>query len=130
MKVVLLLVMTVFLALSAGEASAQGKVRIKFPAGTHSTTVRGTVRGFAYRDYLVRASEGQTIELKITSTASPSVFVVFLPYMDNLEGAADIDEFTGELPDTGDYVIRVLMMRSEARRKGSVSNYTLTISVR
>ena len=111
-------------------ASAQTKERVKFARGASAATVKGTVRGFAYHDYLVRASDGQTIDLRLTANGSPSVFTVFLPSEDNLEGASEMNDFSGDLPVSGDYVIRVLMMRSEARRKGSVSNYKLKISIR
>ncbi len=111
------------------EASAQAKTRVKFAKGTHGATVKGTVRGFAYRDYLVGASAGQTMDLKLTATNGATIFSVFVPGGENLEGAAQMDEFTGELPRSGDYVVRVGMMRAEARRPGSVSSYTLKITV-
>lgn len=111
------------------EASAQSRTRVKFAKGTHGATVKGTVRGFAYRDYLVGASAGQTMDLKLTATNGATIFSVFVPGGENLEGAAQMDEFTGELPRSGDYVVRVGMMRAEARRPGSVSSYTLKITV-
>lgn len=110
------------------EASAQAKTRVKFAKGTHGATVKGTVRGFAYRDYLVGASAGQTMDLKLTATNGATIFSVFVPGGENLEGAAQMDEFTGELPRSGDYVVRVGMMRAETRRPGSVSSYTLKIT--
>lgn len=110
--------------------SAQVKTRVRFPAGTHGTSVSGTVRGYAYHDYVVGASAGQTMDLKLTGSGTATVFSVFLPNGDNLESASESDEFSGVLPIKGDYVIRVLMMRSAARRKGAVSNYTLKISIK
>jgi hypothetical protein len=116
--------------LGAEAISAQTKYRVRFPAGTSSASIKGTVRGFAYRDYLVKASAGQTIEAKLVTPNTFSVLTIFLPDGNNLEGAAQTDEFTGELPTGGDYVIRVGMMRAEARRPRSVSNYTLRISIK
>ncbi len=118
-----------FLFLAVSNASAQTKVRVKFAKGSSSTTVKGTVLGFAYKDYMVGAIAGQTIKVKLASRNTFTVFSMFLPNGDNLEGAVEADEFTGELPVSGKYVIRVLMMRAEARRKGSISNYTLKISI-
>ena len=128
-KLPLLLALSIlFLAFS--NTSAQAKVRVKFARGSSGVSLKGTVIGFAYKDYIVGAIAGQTINVKLTSRNSFTVSVVFLPNGDNLEGAVETDEFTGELPGSGNYVIRVLMMRAEARRKGSISNYTLKISVR
>ncbi len=72
--------------------------------------------GYAYKDYLIKASAGQTIHVELTSSKTVSVLTIFLSNGDNLEGAAEMNEFTGELPTEGNYVIRVLMMRGEARR--------------
>jgi hypothetical protein len=111
-------------------AAAQAKQRVSFARGTSSTTVRGTVRGYAYRDYVVDASAGQTLDVKVRSANTYTVFTVFQPGGDNLEGAAQMDEFSGELPTSGDYVVRVAMMRAGARRPGAVSNFSLTISIK
>ncbi len=112
------------------EASAQTKSRVRFPAGTHGTSVKGTVRGYAYRDYIVGASAGQTMTVTMTASAMSTVFTIFNPDGTNLEEGSETDSFRGELPVSGDYVVRVLMMRNEARRKGSVSNYTLKITIK
>ena len=59
-----------------------------------------------------------------------AVITILKPDGDNLEMATETDEFNGTLPVSANYVIRVLMMRSEARRRGSFTNYKLTISIR
>lgn len=118
-----------FLLFSSG-AAAQTKIPVRFNKGESGKTITGTVAGYGYKDYIVGASAGQTINVKIIRASSPStIFTVFLPNGDNLDGAAEMDDFSGELPATGKYVIRVGMMRSQARRKGSVSNYTLKLSI-
>ncbi len=126
----LLLIFIGCFCLCAEAMSAQTRHRVRFSAGTSSASIKGTVRGFAYRDYLVKVSAGQTIEAKLVTPNTFSVLTIFLPNGDNLEGAAQTDEFTGELPTGGDYVIRVGMMRAEARRPRSVSNYILRISIK
>jgi uncharacterized protein (DUF2249 family) len=42
----------------------------------------------------------------------------------------ETDHYSLETTESGDYIIRVFMMRSAARRKGAASNYTLTISIK
>ncbi len=111
-------------------ATAQTKTRVKFPAGTHGTTVSGTIRGYAYRDYKVGAKEGQTMSVTLDSEAIATVFTIRAPDGSDLETGVEASEFNGDLPMSGDYVIRVLMMRYEARRKGSFSKYKLKISVK
>lgn len=111
------------------EVLAQAKTRIRFPAGASSVAVKGTVRGYAYRDYTVRANADQTISTSVRSANRYTILTIFLPDGGNLDGAAQIDEFSGPLPVTGDYVIRVGMMRAGARRPGAISNFTLKVSI-
>jgi hypothetical protein len=113
----------------APDTDAQTKTRIRFAAGSSRVSVKGTIRGFAYRDHLVRASADQTLTTSVVSANRYTVLTVFRPDGDNLDGAAQTDEFSGPLPVTGDYVIRVAMMRAGARRAGAVSNFTLNVSI-
>jgi hypothetical protein len=129
-KVFLSALVTVCCLVFAGTATAQARQRVNFARGSSSATFRGTVRGYTYRDYVVRASAGQTLSVKVRSANTYTVFTVFRPDGDNLEGAAEMDEFSGELRTSGDYVVRVAMMRAGARRADSVSNFNLTISIR
>lgn len=129
-KAILAVFLLASIAFLSERASAQAKTTVRFARGSYGTTVKGTVRGYAYHDYILGVSAGQTIDLKLTANGSPSVFTVFRPNEDNLDGAAETVEFSGELPSTGNYIIRVLMMRSEARRKGAVSTYSLKISIK
>ena len=131
MKKAFLMAALIYLSMFAVESiSAQTKQLVRFARGAASATTKGTVRGYAYRDYVIGARVGQTISVKLSSPNSFSVFTIFQPSGDNLEGASQMDEFTGELPVSGDYVIRVGVMRAEARRRGSISNYSLNISIR
>lgn len=42
----------------------------------------------------------------------------------------ETDHYSLETTESGDYVIRVFLMRSAARRKGAASDYALTISIK
>ena len=129
-KLIMFGVVSACLTLLSVGVTGQTRQRVRFAPGTHGASVPGTVRGFAYRDFIVGASGGQTMTLSLDASEPATVLTVFLPNGNNLDGAAEMDKFRGELPTSGDYVIRVLMMRSAARRKGSVSNFTLKISIR
>lgn len=129
-RIFLLVFLTICCFAPAQTATAQARQRVSFTRGSSSATVRGTIRGYAYRDYVVRVSAGRTIDLDLRSANTYSVFSLLTPDGDNLEDAAERGEFSGKLPVSGDYVVRVGMMRSGARHPGSVSNFTLTISVK
>jgi hypothetical protein len=129
MKFTLFLFVSGLLLLFSNDAAAQTKQRVRFAKNATGTTISGTVRGFAYKDYIVGVRAGQTISVKLNSKNTFTVLTIFTPDGDNLEGATEMDEFSGELPTSGDYVIRVGMMRAEARRKNSIANYSLRLSV-
>src|ERR1700753_651826 len=101
-------------------ASAQARTRGRFAANTHEGTVRGTVSGYTYHDYVVGARAGQHIKLKVTGSAQSTVFSLLGASDAAVDGAVEADNYDGVLPDTRDYVVRVMMMRSQARRKGSI----------
>lgn len=129
-RLVLATVVCSSLSIFASEAAGQVKRRVKFARGTMSTEIRGTVRGYGYRDYVVAASAGQMMRVSIQSSSrAASVFSIFRPGGGNLGTAIQTDSADGELPVSGDYLIRVGMMRNDARRRGSVSNYTLSIII-
>lgn len=117
-------------AILSADAAAQSKTRVKFARGTQGATVKGVVRGYAYKDYVVGASAGQDMVVSISGTNPATVFTIFRPDGTNLEDAAQTDAYRGELPDSGDFVIRVGMMRSAARRPGSESTFSLKITIK
>ena len=122
-----LLFLTIILVVTGSAVTAQTKTRVRFARGASSANVSGTIRGYLYHDYVVRASAGQTIAVSLDPNTK-CVLTVFKPDGYNLDIGAD-REFTSELPVSGDYEVRVLLMRSEARRK-TVSSYKLTISIK
>ena len=110
--------------------SAQRKQRVRFAKNSSSATVKDFVRGYEFVDYIVGARGGQELTVKLSAPAIIPVFTVFLPNGGNLKDAAEQNEFSGTLPETGDYVVRVLMMSSAARRKNSNAACTLKISIK
>ena len=110
--------------------SEQKKVRVKFAKGKSSATIKGRIQGYEYVDYIVGASQGQTLTAKVSSASQWAQFVVFDSNEENLEGSIGDTDFKAKLPQTGDYKIRVLMPRAEARRKGSMADYSLWIEIK
>lgn len=123
---------TLSLAL-AGPATAADEIReetVRFEKGASSTTIRGTLKGEAGVDYLVRAAAGQTLAVELKGTNQQNYFNVLPPGSANvaMHVAQDGKGWSGLLPSDGDYKIRVYLMRAAARRKES-SSYTLTVGV-
>ena len=128
-KLVLFSILSACFLLLSVDAQAQAKDRVRFPRGTHGSTVKGTVRGYAYHDYIVGVSAGQTIDISVKGSEPSTVLSIVTPEGGDLLEATETDSYHGVLITSGDYRVRVMMMRSAARRKGSISNYTLNISV-
>lgn len=124
----LILISVILLSMFTVSALAQSKVRVRFAKGTSSATIRGTVKGYNYIDYLVRAKSGQTMSVKINPSNAACSFVIFYSDMNNVEGATDVQEFTRNVDVDDDYVVRVLLPRSAARRKES-STFSLKIAI-
>jgi len=103
--------------------------RVKFVHGKTSATVRGRIAGYDTQDYVLEARSGQHMDIRITASNPETYFVV---YTINGKGTEmnETDHYSLNTTESGDYVIRVLMMRSAARRKGASSNYALTISIK
>ena len=116
----------VFILLASQQAFAQ--TRIRFSRGGTSAVVRGKVKGFGIRDYVVSARAGQTMTVRLSSSNQYLNFVIY-----SINGRptdmTETTEWSEKLMESGDYVIRVLMMRAGARRRGASASYSLNVSV-
>ncbi|MFB1486113.1 MULTISPECIES: SH3 domain-containing protein [unclassified Thiocapsa] len=105
--------------------------RVQFKAGTSGTTLKGNLRGRDTLDYVLGAKAGQhmTVELH---TDNPQNYFNILPPGSSDEaifvGSSSGNRFDGTLPDSGDYRIRVYLMRAAARRDEQAS-YRLSIHI-
>ena len=115
---------------AAAQPQAPRQERVTFAKGASSATIKGQLKGDTTVDYRVRAAAGQTITVALEPSNRSNYFNVLPP------GSTDVamyvgqtgEGFTGMLPADGDYLVRVYLMRSAARRNES-SMYTLTIGV-
>ena len=103
--------------------------RVRFQTGHSSATLKGRIVGFDAKDYVVAAKAGQAMTLRLTSSNPSTYFVIY-----SINGRAtdmnETTEWSENLSESGDYLIRVFMMRSAARRKGAAANFTLNISIK
>jgi hypothetical protein len=115
----------------SSSASAENRSeRVRFARGASSAVIRGEVRGYDYVDYLIGARAGQHLTADLTRISGPAYFLVRAPGSeDNLfDGSSSGDHFETVLPATGDYRLRVFLMRSAARRNER-SAYRLSVAV-
>lgn len=106
-------------------ASADGvRKRVKFAKGKTSATVSGALLRGDRDIYTVGAKAGQLMSVRITSTEENAVFQIQKTGGEFLDGAAegeDATEWSGALPENGDYEIIVGGTRGNATYKMTVS---------
>jgi hypothetical protein len=105
--------------------------RVQFAKGANSATDEGTIKGYETVDYLLRAAQGQYMNVSMATDNTASYFNILAPGETEVaffNGSMSENQFEGQLPATGDYRIRVYMMRSAARRN-EVANYRLEMIV-
>ena len=90
--------------------------------------MRGTIAGFDTKDYVITAKADQQMTLHLSST-NPSTYFVIQSINGRALDMNETVEWSERLTESGDYVIRVFMMRSAARRKGAVARFALKISI-
>ncbi|MGS4947909.1 SH3 domain-containing protein [Meridianimarinicoccus sp. RP-17] len=114
------LLATLALLLATVETSAQNirTERVSFSTGTSGTVIRGEIFGDEIIDYVLGARGGQRMVVDL-AVDNPSAYFNVLPadnpaaiHIGNVAG----NHFDDILPSSGDWVIRVYLMRSAARR--------------
>lgn len=101
--------------------------RVRFARGQNSATMKGKIRKNQEIIYTLRASKGQTLTARVKASTQNNdvVFTITGPGNVSLMAEGDMDtDWTGKLPESGDYQISLGMIESE------FSNYTLEVSVR
>lgn len=120
------------LAVLACPAAASIESRpVQFAKGASSATLKGSIKGDQTIDYKLRARAGQTMSVSMQAKHTAAYFNVMPPGSKGeaiFVGSSGGNEWSGALPADGEYVVRVYLMRSAARRAEAAS-YTLTIGV-
>jgi hypothetical protein len=83
----------------------------------------GTLKGDDTIDYVLGASEGQSMHVALTATSGAASFNLLPPRSDAAIAIGETigHEWTGALPATGDYRVRVFQPRCAARRGASAT---------
>ncbi len=131
-KIVLVFFAIVLVGVSATFAQTK-RINVKFAKGASSGTYSNTVTGYGSADFYVNAKGGQKMSAKLTSS---NRFLYFLVIRDPknpeaiADDARDATNWTGELPEDGNYIVRVFLVRAEARRNKTPVRFSLRIGVR
>jgi len=107
------------------------KERVQFKKGATTATIKGTIKGYETVDYLLGAKAGQNMNVSLATKHGATYFNILAPGENEVamfNASASQNQFEGALPASGDYKIRVYMMRSAARRNEAAS-YTLTVGI-
>ncbi|WP_367648129.1 hypothetical protein [Ruegeria arenilitoris] len=116
-------------------AQAQSTAEVKFQPGNYGTMVNGTITGNEYFDYTLGAKAGQEMfaELSVSDTNGNGViyFNILPPGSDGTAiyiGSIDGNTARINLPEDGDYTIRVYLMGND-RDTGKTVGYNLDLSI-
>ena len=128
----LLMALGVALLVSAAAAADDTRTeRVQFKKGATSATVEDTIKGYQSVDYVLGARAGQSMNVSMATDNSANYFNILAPGKNDeamFIGSTSGNQFEGKLPASGDYKIRVYLMRSAARR-GEAANYRLEMII-
>lgn len=105
----------VLLLIGMTDSVAFSQTRIRFARGRSSTTLAGSLSAGGSRNYVLRASAGQTMTVRVTSRSGD----VSVELGGNDVGTGD----TVELRSTDEYIITV-------RNDGGATSYSLYVAIR
>ena len=132
-QLLILLVGFLFLGTSGSGLLAQDirTERVSFQRGASSATIEGSITGYETVDYLLNVRAGQYMNVSMATPHGATYFNIMEPgeeYAAIYNGSTSGNQFEGTTAKSGDYRIRVYMMRSAARR-GERANYRLEMIV-
>lgn len=123
-----------FVVLVASMAFAADDIRterVQFEPGANSAVVEGSITGDEIVDYVLGAQEGQSMNVSMATNNGANYFNILAPGENEVAmfiGSTSGNQYEGVLPESGDYTIRVYMMRSAARRD-EVADYRLEMII-
>ena len=116
------LVMTAVLFIAVPPAVAMTEVRterVQFDKGANSAVIESSITGYDSVDYMLNAKKGQYMNVSMATDNTANYFNILAPGEKNVaifNGSISENQFEGILPESGDYKIRVYLMRSASRR--------------
>jgi hypothetical protein len=129
-----LLVGVLSVAILGGSAAlAEVSIRkqpVHFKAGETGATIEGTLEGDETVDYVLNAQQGQSMVVSLEASNTSAYFNVTPPGSETaiFVGSTSGNRYEGSLSASGDYSVRLYLMRSAARR-GERATYTIRFHV-
>ncbi len=110
---------------SGGQYVQASTQRINFAPGANSAQASGSVGGYNVNYYLVNAIAGQQIQVSVSTPNTRAFLSLYTPSGAALARAqAATRSYSGTLPETGDYQIRISTIPG-----GPTVNYTVTVMI-
>ena len=104
---------------------------VRFSKGASAATIHGALKGRQTIDYVLRAKAGQAMKVELKTPNDALYFNVLPPGSNDVaihNGSVGGNDWSGALPQDGEYKVRVYLMRSAGRR-GESAPFTLTIGL-
>ena len=120
--------------LATSPAGARDEIRaerVAFERGANSAVVEGSITGYETVDYVLGARQGQHMNVSMATDNAANYFNILAPGEDQVaifNGSTSQNQSEGVLPESGDYKVRVYLMRSAARRN-EVAKYRLEMII-
>jgi hypothetical protein len=117
--------------LAAATVSAQARtVNVHFGRGSSEGNFRNSIKGYDSVDFVFSARAGQRISVTLLSSTKDKAIFTIMKDGDPIAGdAVETKDWTGDLPSDGKQVVRVYMMRADARRTKTPVSFALRISI-
>lgn len=115
-------------------ASASNDIRttrVQFQRGASSAVVEDSITGYESVDYLLGARAGQSMTVSMATNNRFNYFNILPPgetQVSVFTGSTSGNQFEGVLEQSGDYKVRVYLMRNAARRN-ETANYRLEMMI-
>jgi hypothetical protein len=110
--------------IESGKATKESRIALK--RGRASAVVKGSVAWGRSDSHKLAAREGQKLTLKLASSNAQVLFALFAPDGKIFLDAVAVREWSGELPQKGDYTITVVNNEEDS----SSSPYTLEVKLK
>jgi hypothetical protein len=129
-----LLLLSYFLLLTVPMCFAADDIRNKrvhFKKGANSAVVEASIKGYETVDYVLGAQAGQHMNVSLATKHGSTYFNILAPGENEVamfNGSVNLNQYEGTLPASGDYKVRVYIMRSAARRN-EIAHYRLEMII-
>jgi len=115
---------------SPSKDEATKTVTVRFPTGATEASYTDSFSGYGYIDYVFDAKASQNLTAEITKADGNKATLTVMRNGNPVEtDASEVQGWTGILPDTGRYTIRVGQTRNDARSSDKPVKFSILIRI-